>query len=132
MYIGLRGVMFASLIAAMVSSLTSYFNSSSTIFTLDIYRRIRRRARETELMIVGRVYTVILVLISIAWLPILEQVQGTMFWDYTQNIFSHVTPPIVMTFLIGMFWKRATEQVAVCSWITNKYIPDMIPCLCTP
>ena len=103
--------MLAALLAALMSSLTSVFNSSSTVFTMDIWRRIRPGAQESQLMMVGRFYTIFLVIVSIAWLPVLEALQGSQFWDYTQSINSYVLPPIVMTFLIGLFWPRATEKV---------------------
>ncbi len=109
--IGVKGIMLAALLAALMSSLTSVFNSSSTVFTMDIWRRIRAKAPESELMVVGRFYTIFLVFVSIFWLPVLEALQGSQFWDYTQSINSYILPPIVMTYLIGLFWLRATEKV---------------------
>jgi uncharacterized sodium:solute symporter family permease YidK len=105
--------MFAAVLSALVSSITSFFNSSSTIFTLDIYKQLRRSAKERELMIVGRLYIIFLVALTMAWMPILEVAQGTRFWDYTQNIYAHIIPPIVVIFVVGIFWKRGTEQVGM-------------------
>ena len=109
--------MLAAMLAALMSSLTSIFNSSTTIFTLDIWKKaIRKKAEERELMLVGRIYTLILVGASIAWLPILQAVQGSQFWDYVQEIYSHILPPIVCAFVLGLFWKRTTERVISC-WL---------------
>jgi uncharacterized sodium:solute symporter family permease YidK len=74
---GARGLMLAVMIAALMSSLTSIFNSSSTIFTIDIWKRVRPAAKDWELMIVGRVFVVVLVVVSILWLPIIQASQGS-------------------------------------------------------
>lgn len=114
--------MLAAMLAALMSSLTSIFNSSTTIFTLDIWKKaIRKKAEEKELMLVGRLYTLVLVGASIAWLPILQEVQGSQFWDYVQEIYSHILPPIVCTFVVGLFWKRATEEVTSQFYIHPKF-----------
>lgn len=73
---GARGLMLAVMMAALMSSLTSIFNSSSVIFTMDIWRRIRPRSHDWELMIVGRVFVVILVVVSILWIPVIQASQG--------------------------------------------------------
>lgn len=73
---GARGLMLAVMMAALMSSLTSIFNSSSTIFTMDIYKRIRTKAKDWELMVVGRVFVLVLVGISILWLPIIQASKG--------------------------------------------------------
>ncbi|CAH1778159.1 unnamed protein product [Owenia fusiformis] len=109
---GVRGLMLAALIAALMSSLTSLFSSSSTMFTMDLWRRFRKRPKEAELMLVGRLFTLFQAGLSVAWLPILQAVQGSQFWNYAQRIYSYVSPPWVMVFLIGMFWTGATEQGA--------------------
>ncbi|KAK3099728.1 hypothetical protein FSP39_008619 [Pinctada imbricata] len=107
---GLRGLMLAALLAALMSSLTSILNSASSIMTMDIWRQFRKRASEHELMIVGRVTVLILIGLSILWLPILEQTQGGMFWFYMQAVKSYLIPPLCMVFILGIFWKRTTEQ----------------------
>ena len=103
--------MLAALLAALMSSLTSIFNSSSTLFTMDLWRRCRPRAKESELMVVSRMWTIVLALVGLAWLPILLKVQGSEFWNYSQAIGSYLLPPVVMVFLFGIFWTRTTEQV---------------------
>jgi uncharacterized sodium:solute symporter family permease YidK len=76
---GARGLMLAVMMAALMSSLTSVFNSSSAIFTMDIWKRVRSNAKEWELMVVGRLFVVFLVIISIVWIPIIEASQGSLF-----------------------------------------------------
>ncbi len=105
--------MLAALLAALMSSLTSNFNSASSMFTIDLYRECRPKAGEKELVLVGRLFGLLMIGLSIAWLPILKVLQGGQLWDYLQAISSYVTPSWVVTFLLGMFWKRCTEQVSV-------------------
>ncbi|CAF1126578.1 unnamed protein product, partial [Didymodactylos carnosus] len=88
--IGLRGLMLACMIAALMSSLTSIFNSSSTIFTIDIWQRFRQKAPQWELLIVGRVFILVLVGISIIWIPIISAFQGGKLFDYIH----YLTKPI--------------------------------------
>ena len=73
---GMRGIMISVMLAALMSDLTSIFNSASTLFTMDIYRCFRSDAKNKELLFVGRVCIVFLVAISIAWIPIIQQMQG--------------------------------------------------------
>ena len=103
--------MLAALLAALMSSLTSIFNSSSTLFTMDLWCQCRPKAKEAELMVVGRLWTIFLAIVSLCWLPILLQIQGSEFWDYSQAIGSYLLPPVVMVFLFAIFWTRTTEQV---------------------
>ena len=66
--------------------------------------------------VVGRIYTVFLVGVAIGWLPILEEIKGSQFWNYSQSIGSFMLPPIVVTFLLGIFWTRTTEKVTIYWW----------------
>lgn len=109
---GVRGLMLAALLAALMSSLTSIFNSASSIVTLDIWTQCRKKAKETELMVVGRVTILVLIGVSILWLPILQQSQGGILWFYLQAVKSYLVVPWCMLFLLGLFWKRTTEQGA--------------------
>ncbi|CAM2718937.1 unnamed protein product [Rotaria socialis] len=107
---GLRGLMLACMIAALMTSLTSIFNSSSTIFTIDIWQRFRARAPQWELLIVGRVFTLILVGISILWIPIISIAQGGRLFDYIQSVQSFLAPPICAIYLLAILWKRVNEE----------------------
>uniref|UniRef100_A0A8C0BG90 Solute carrier family 5 member 9 n=1 Tax=Buteo japonicus TaxID=224669 RepID=A0A8C0BG90_9AVES len=109
---GLRGLMIAVMMAALMSSLTSIFNSSSTLFVIDIWQRIRRQASEQELMIVGRVFILILVVISILWIPIIQSANSGKLFDYIQSITSYLAPPITALFILAIFCKRINESGA--------------------
>ncbi|OCT91264.1 sodium/myo-inositol cotransporter [Xenopus laevis] len=110
--VGLRGLMMAVMIAALMSDLDSIFNSASTIFTLDIYKFMRKSATSRELMQVGRVFVAFMVVISIAWVPIIIEMQGGQMYLYIQEVADYLTPPVAALFLLGIFWKRCNEQGA--------------------
>ncbi|XP_065416285.1 sodium/mannose cotransporter SLC5A10 isoform X3 [Chrysemys picta bellii] len=125
---GLRGLMIAVMMAALMSSLTSVFNSSSTLFTMDIWKKIRRNAKERELLLVGswrnvcfftrgvaascRTVTVVLVAISVVWIPILQSSNSGQLYIYIQSVTSCLAPPITAVFALAVFWRRANEQGA--------------------
>ncbi|XP_065268039.1 sodium/mannose cotransporter SLC5A10 [Emys orbicularis] len=109
---GLRGLMIAVMMAALMSSLTSVFNSSSTLFTMDIWKKIRRNAKERELLLVGRIVTVVLVAISVVWIPILQSSNSGQLYIYIQSVTSCLAPPITAVFALAVFWRRANEQGA--------------------
>ena len=109
--IGLRGLMLAVMMAALMSSLTSVFNSASTIFTIDIWTRFRGRASDTELLIVGRMFIVVLLVVSIAWIPIILSYKESQLFHYIQAVSNFLCPPITAVFLIALFWPRMNEPV---------------------
>ena len=97
--------------AALMSSLTSVFNSASTIFTIDIWTRFRGRASDTELLIVGRMFIVVLLVVSIAWIPIILSYKESQLFHYIQAVSNFLCPPITAVFLIALFWPRMNEPV---------------------
>uniref|UniRef100_A0A096MF03 Sodium/mannose cotransporter SLC5A10 n=1 Tax=Poecilia formosa TaxID=48698 RepID=A0A096MF03_POEFO len=109
---GLRGLMIAVMMAALMSSLTSIFNSSSTLFTMDIWKKHRPRASERELLLVGRIVTVILVVVSVVWIPILQSANSGQLYVYIQSVTSYLAPPVTAVFTLAVFWKRTNEQGA--------------------
>ncbi|KAM4025103.1 sodium/glucose cotransporter 2 isoform 2-T2 [Anomaloglossus baeobatrachus] len=109
---GLRGLMLAVMLAALMSSLASIFNSSGTLFTMDVWRKIRPQAAEKELLLVGRVWTVCLVAFSIAWIPVVQAAQGGQLFDYIQSVASFLAPPIAAVFFLALFVKRVNEPGA--------------------
>ncbi|XP_003227742.1 sodium/glucose cotransporter 2 [Anolis carolinensis] len=129
---GLRGLMLAVMLAALMSSLASIFNSSGTLFTMDIYNRLRPQAHDKELLIVGRVWILVLVGISIAWIPIVQAAQGGQLFDYIQSVSSYLAPPIAAIFLLGVFIKRVNEQGAFWGLVAGlaigmaRMIPEFI------
>ncbi|KAI2666569.1 Sodium/myo-inositol cotransporter 2 [Labeo rohita] len=119
---GLRGLMMAVMLAALMSSLTSIFNSSSTIFTMDLWRNIRRTATEWELMIVGRVFVLVLVVVSVLWIPVVQASQGGQLFIYIQSISMYLQPPITVIFFTGIFWKRTNEKGAFWGLIVGMVV----------
>ncbi|XP_038203958.1 sodium/glucose cotransporter 1 [Arvicola amphibius] len=109
---GLRGLMLSVMMASLMSSLTSIFNSASTLFTMDVYTKIRKGASEKELMIAGRLFILVLIGISIAWVPIVQSAQSGQLFDYIQSITSYLGPPIAAVFLLAIFCKRVNEPGA--------------------
>uniref|UniRef100_A0A7N9CEV0 Solute carrier family 5 member 2 n=1 Tax=Macaca fascicularis TaxID=9541 RepID=A0A7N9CEV0_MACFA len=112
LYPGLRGLMLAVMLAALMSSLASIFNSSSTLFTMDIYTRLRPSAGDRELLLVGRLWVVFIVVVSVAWLPVVQAAQGGQLFDYIQAVSSYLAPPVSAVFVLALFVPRVNEQGA--------------------
>lgn len=108
---GLKGLVVAGLLAALMSSLSSVFNSCSTLITIDIYRERKPEASEVELVNVGRIATLILVVLGLAWIPLLKVIEGGLF-QKLQSIQAYISPPIAAVFLFGMFFKRLNSKGA--------------------
>jgi SSS family solute:Na+ symporter len=110
--IGLRGLVAGGLLAALMSSLAAVFNSSSTIFTMDIYKKLRPESSETTLVRVGRIATMVLVLLGVLWIPFLQKISGQLY-HYLQSVQAYIAPPIAAVFFIGLFWKRINATGAM-------------------
>ncbi|XP_075390003.1 sodium/glucose cotransporter 1 isoform X2 [Tenrec ecaudatus] len=119
---GLRGLMLSVMLASLMSSLTSIFNSASTLFTMDIYTKVRKGASEKELMIAGRLFILVLIGVSIAWVPIVQSAQSGQLFDYIQSITSYLGPPIAAVFLLAIFCKRVNEPGAFWGLILGFFI----------
>ncbi|KAK4293913.1 hypothetical protein Pmani_033422 [Petrolisthes manimaculis] len=109
---GLAGLMLAVMMAALMSSLTSIFNSSATIFSIDIWTRIRKQATDIELLIVGRVFVLFMVVVSVLWIPVIQNSANSQLFVYIQSISSFLSPPICAIYLLAIFWDRTTEPGA--------------------
>ncbi len=110
--IGVRGVVIAGLFAALMSSLSATFNASSTLFTLDIYKRFRKHTTEKELVRVGRIATALIVVLGLLWIPFIKLFSGQLF-VYLQSIQAYISPPIACVFLLGIFYKRLNATGAI-------------------
>ncbi len=106
--IGVRGIVVAGLLAALMSSLAGVFNASSTLFTMDFYSRIKSGASEHQLVWVGRVATAVMVLIGLLWIPVIKGGKGL--YDYLQGVQSYLAPPIFVVFFFGVFNKRLNSK----------------------
>jgi SSS family solute:Na+ symporter len=109
---GVRGLVAGGLLAALMSSLAAVFNSSSTLFTMDIYKKLHPEASERTLVIVGKLATVVLVATGIAWIPILRVISGQLY-TYLQSVQAYLAPPIAAVFFLGLFSKRINAHGAL-------------------
>ena len=113
---GIRGLVAGGLLAALMSSLAAVFNSSSTLFTMDIYKKLHPEASERTLVIVGKSATAVLVVLGIAWIPLLRNISGELY-HYIQSVQSYVAPPIAAVFFLGLFSKRINGTGALAALI---------------
>jgi len=110
--IGVRGVVVAGLLAALMSSLAGAFNASAALFTIDFYSKLRPLASQKHVVWVGRVATAVMVIIGLAWIPVIRGGKGL--YDYLQGIQSYLAPPIFVVFFLGIFSKRLNAKG--CLW----------------
>ncbi|MBU1073517.1 sodium:solute symporter, partial [bacterium] len=110
--VGLRGLVVAGLLAALMSSLSSVFNSCSTLVTLDIYKKLRPASSERRLVAVGQISTAGLVVLALAWVPFMSRISGQLY-QYLQSVQAYIAPPIAAVFLIGLFWTRVNARGAL-------------------
>ncbi len=118
---GLKGVMVAALLAALMSSLSSVFNSCSTLITMDVYKKRHPEASEARLVMVGRLTTVAVVALSIAWIPFIKNLNSEVY-QYLQSVQSYVGAPITATFLTGILWRGATARAAIVTLVAGGAI----------
>jgi len=117
--VGLKGLVAGGLMAALMSSLASVFNSCSTIFTIDIYKKLKPKKSERELLTTGKIATAIIVVLGIVWIPIMERIGGGVMYQYLQNVQSYIAPPVTAVFLLGIIWKRVNAQAAISTLIAG-------------
>jgi SSS family solute:Na+ symporter len=101
---GLRGIVVAGLLAALMSSLAGVFNASSTLFTMDFYRKLHPGATQPQLVWVGRIATTAMVIVSLLWIPVIQGARGL--YDYLQGVQGYLAPPIAAVFFLGVFMRR--------------------------
>ncbi len=111
--VGLKGLVAGGLMAALMSSLASVFNSCSTIFTIDIYKKLKPNASEKTLINTGKIATGFIVVLGIIWIPIMEKIGGGVMYQYLQNVQSYIAPPVTAVFLLGILWKRVNSEAAI-------------------
>ncbi len=111
--VGFRGLVVAGMIAALMSSLASLFNSVSTLFTVDVYQKLKPQTPERKLVAIGRATTVVMTLLGLLWLPVMKAISGGGLYMYIQAVQSFLAPPIVAVFVMGLFWKRMNLRGAV-------------------
>ena len=119
---GLKGLVAGGLMAALMSSLASVFNSCSTIFTIDIYKKLKPKESEKKLLRVGKLATTIIVVFGIIWIPIMQKIGGGVMYQYLQNVQSYIAPPVSAVFLLGIIWKRVNSKAAISTLIVGLFL----------
>ena len=115
---GLRGLVVAGLLAALMSSLSSVFNSCSTLVTWDIYKKLHPTASERRLVMVGQLSTAVLVVLGLAWIPLMKLISGQIY-QYLQSVQAYISPPVAAVFLIGITYKRVNAKGAIVSLVAG-------------
>jgi len=115
--IGVRGIVVAGLLAALMSSLAGVFNASSTLFTMDFYSRLNPKATQQQLVWVGRLATTVMVLIGLLWIPVIRGGKGL--YDYLQGVQAYLAPPIFVVFFLGVFMKRLNGKGCLAALVTG-------------
>lgn len=106
--VGVRGLVVAGLLSALMSSLAGVFNACSTLFTMDLYKKFRPQASQHQLVWIGRVATSVMVLIGLLWIPVIQGQKGLYF--YLQAVQGYLAPPIFVVFFLGVFNKRLNSK----------------------
>jgi len=109
---GLRGIVVAGLLSALMGSLAGVFNACSTLFTVDLYQKMRPAASQHELVRMGRIATAAMILVALAWIPVIQGAHGL--YSYLQSVQGYLAPPIFVVFFFGVFWKRLNAHG--CLW----------------
>ncbi len=120
--VGLKGLVAGGLMAALMSSLASVFNSCSTIFTIDIYKKLAPQTDEKRLLRIGKIATAIVVILGFIWIPIMEKIGGGTLYKYLQSVQSYIAPPITAVFLLGILWKRTNSKAAIVTLFSGLLI----------
>jgi SSS family solute:Na+ symporter len=115
--VGVRGIVVAGLLAALMSALAGVFNASSSLFTMDFYSKLRPKATQAQLVRVGRVATVVMVIIGLLWIPVIQGARGL--YDYLQGIQAYLAPPIFVVFFFGVFMKRLNGPGCLATLLTG-------------
>ncbi|HOZ45849.1 MAG TPA: sodium:solute symporter [Candidatus Hydrogenedentes bacterium] len=114
---GIRGIVVAGLLSALMSSLAGVFNASSTLFTMDLYQKFRPKASQHQLVWMGRVATTVMVLIGLAWIPVIQGAKGL--YQYLQGVQGYLAPPIFVVFFFGVFNKRLNHKGCLAALIVG-------------
>ena len=109
---GLRGLVVAGLLSALMGSLAGVFNACSTLFTVDIYEKLRPKASQKEIVNMGRIATGVMAVIALLWIPVIQGAHGL--YEYLQAVQGYMAPPIFVVFFLGVFFKRLNAQG--CLW----------------
>ena len=115
--VGVRGLVVAGLLSALMSSLAGTFNASSTLFTIDFYSKFKPNASQHQLVWMGRLATAVMVIIGLLWIPVIRGGKGL--YDYLQGIQAYLAPPIFVVFFFGVFMKRLNSKGCLAAMIVG-------------
>ena len=118
---GVKGLVVCGILAALMSSLASLFNSSAMLFTIDFYKRFKPETPEKKLVVIGQIATVVIVALGILWIPVMRSV-GDVLYTYLQDVQSVLAPGIAAAFLLGICWKRTSAQGGMWGLISGMII----------
>ena len=118
---GVKGLIVCGILAALMSSLASLFNSSAALFTIDFYQRYKPNTDPKKLVRIGQAATVVIVILGILWIPIMRSI-GDVLYLYLQDVQSVLAPGIAAAFLLGICWKRCTAQGGMWALISGLVI----------
>lgn len=118
---GVKGLVVCGILAALMSSLASLFNSSAMLFTIDFYKRFKPDTSEKRLVTIGQIATIVIVVLGILWIPIMRSV-GDVLYTYLQDVQSVLAPGIAAAFLLGVTWKRASAKGGMWGLIAGMVI----------
>ena len=118
---GVKGLVVCGILAALMSSLASLFNSSAMLFTIDFYKRFKPETPEKTLVVIGQIATVVIVILGILWIPIMRSV-GDVLYTYLQDVQSVLAPGIAAAFLLGITWKRTSAKGGMWGLIAGMVI----------
>ena len=117
---GLRGIVVAGLLSALMGSLAGVFNACSTLFTVDLYQKFRPQASQHQMVRTGRIATAGMALVALAWIPVIQGAHGL--YGYLQAVQGYLAPPIFVVFFFGVFWKRLNAKGCLISMLVGFLI----------
>jgi solute:Na+ symporter, SSS family len=118
--VGIRGLVVASLLAALMSSLAGVFHASSTLFTMDLYTKMKPLAGDLELVWVGRIAVFAMIVIGLVWIPVIQGSRGL--YDYLQGVQAYLAPPIFVVFFMGIFNSRLNKEGCLAALFTGIFL----------
>src|SRR5207249_9268446 len=118
---GIKGLVLAGMLAALMSSLASAFNACSTLLTWDVYRKVRPAATERQLVRVGRISAGVMVLLGLVWIPFMKYISSQIY-IYLQSVQAYIAPPIAACFLLGVLYPRLNGTGALAALWTGLVI----------
>ncbi|MCP4865506.1 MAG: sodium/solute symporter [Alteromonas sp.] len=127
---GVKGIVIGGLVAALMSSLASLFNSSATLFTIDFYKKFKPESSEKHLLQVGRLATIVIVILGILWIPVMSLIADVLY-EYLQSVQSLIAPGIAAVFLLGLVSRRITPAAGYAGLVSG-FVLGMIRLVMLP